>query len=149
MTWHLHPHGANYAFIATLFFSLFAYRRHSSAANVVQKTINLCMRSFGNTMALSLADPQVALFLAYSLENMQRQIEAHKSGVSHLKNPLTDDYKRGRPSSTRQKSTREQVIDIFKATINSNKKAQSSEKARSNTKKKKSAKKNKSQKSTK
>jgi hypothetical protein len=100
-------------------------------------------------MALSLADPQVALFLAYSLENMQRQIEAHKSGVSHLKNPLTDNNKRGRPSNTRQKSTREQAIDIFKVTINSNKKSQSSKKARSNTKKKKSSQRNKSQKLTK
>ena len=51
--------------------------------------------------------------------------------------------------NTRQKSTREQAIDIFKVTINSNKKTQSSEKARSNTKKKKSSKKNKSQKLTK
>lgn len=114
-----------------------------------EATLYHLQQSFGDTMALSLADPQVTLFLAYSLENMQRQIEAHRSGVSHLKNPLTDNSKKGHPSNTRQKSTREQAIDIFKAMINSNKKSQSSEKARSNSKRKKSNKKNKSQKLTK
>ncbi|KAI9234896.1 MAG: hypothetical protein BYD32DRAFT_489327 [Podila humilis] len=114
---------------------------------VGEATLYHLQRSFGNTMALSFADPQVALFLAYSLENMQRQIKVHRSGVSHLKNPITDNSKKGHPSNKRQKSTREQAIDIFKATTNSNKKSQSSEKARSNSKKK-SNKKNKSQKLT-
>ncbi|KAI9242083.1 MAG: hypothetical protein BYD32DRAFT_457333 [Podila humilis] len=80
---------------------------------VGEVTLYHLQRSFGNTMALSLADPQ----------------------------------QKGSPFQQKTKSTREQAIDIFKATTNSNKKSQSNEKARSNSKKK-SNKKNKSQKLT-